>query len=162
MTTTIKPTAHALRATVYRTRIVDAEGRLVTDNVPDPEVWAMTDKLPATVMASVSGWLEILGSMEGDEIGELLAASIDDGETYTAGDLVRAMFWPDCSASAVPGEALMRMGDVLQVSLTDDKPEILLGYMVIARHDDVPMLLTKPGELVLALVEDAAVALVDA
>lgn len=162
MTATIKPTAHALRATVYRSRAVDSEGRPVNDNVPNPDVWAMADKLPASVMASASGWLELLGSMEGDETGELLAGSIDDGQAYAASDLVRGMFWPDCSTSAIPGEAQMRMGDVLQVRVTDDEPELQLGCMVVARHDDVPMLLPRPGELVLAVVDGSAVVLVNA
>lgn len=162
MTTTIKPTAHALRATIYRERVIDADGRPVNDNTPDPGAWDKADALPSTVTPSVSGWLEVQGTMEGDETGELLAGAIDDGETYAAGDLVRAVFWPDASVSAIPGDPLLRMGDVLQVSVADDEPELLLGYMVVARHNDVPMLLTKSGELVLALVENSAVALAGA
>lgn len=137
--------SEAATAILLRRAVLDAEGRPVNDNVPDPDVWEMVDAATPTLVRLGRGNVLITNGDDSEFVKTALLSNHYDND-----NVVRAVFTPD---SGCPAPA---MCDILAVLVSEDS-SLALCFEVLVGHDDVPELLTTPGELSMALLLDLSV-----
>lgn len=143
------PPVTALRAHLMRELLLDPQGRPMSENGPsdDPEAiaahWALCDSLEPTLTAICEGELVFTAADDGELLRQHVATELADSQ-----NAVRAVFRPFAD---VPEGCGPRMGDLIVAAVASDAA---LSWDVALAHDDMPEVLTTPGELCLVLRDD--------
>jgi hypothetical protein len=157
------PTAQPLRAYLMRELLLDPQGQPMTEDGPsdDPDAmgahWELCDEIfderGATLVPICEGELIIVSADDTEFLRQYVSTEIGGSQ-----NAIRAIFRPTTAAPPSLSPATPRMADLLVVPVAAGTS---LCWEVGPGHDDIPDVLTVPGELCLVLREDLGLILHD-
>jgi hypothetical protein len=153
------PTAQPLRAYLMRELVLDADGRPMTEDGPsdDPDAmaahWELCDKMGPALVTVCEGELIIVSADDAAFLRQHVITEIGGSQ-----NAIRAIFRSTTAAPAILSPAAPRMCDLIVVTVAAGTS---LCWEVGPGHDDLPDVLTVPGEMCLVLREDLGLILHD-
>jgi hypothetical protein len=151
------PTAQPLRAYLMRELVLDQQGQPMfdSDHDDDPDAiaahWALMDSLEPTLVPICEGELVITSADDGEFLRQHVATELSESKNS-----IRAIFTPTTESTFPPKGP--RMGDLMVIEIAAGTS---LCWIVGPGHDDLPDVLTVPGERCLVLREDLGLILHD-